>query len=233
LILADGLKKIIRNINSLRTKKMEVSIMFDEKLWEMAREQAIKEYEEEEGSWEEADKDEKEDWVFSTYIRLKNDKGVTMNRIDNITKFAQKKAEEKIAKENETMQRIEAYKEQVRALKPRIDELLIVGNACLEHGIELDGRAWGGHEGYDTHQFFSNSWSHLTGFVREYDQTTRKISPLTKVGKLGGGACDWNLTTDGVNINVSGGVEYVLKYFLDEFDEFETEFYKYVDKVTA
>ena len=41
-----------------------------------------------------------------------------------------------------------------------------------------------------------------------------------------------NLTTDGVNINVSGGVERVLKYFLDEFDEFETEFYKYVDKVT-
>jgi hypothetical protein len=162
-----------------------------------------------------------------------NTEDVAMNRVDNITKFAQKKAEEQIAKENETMQRIEAYKEQIKALKPRIDELLMVGNACLEHGIKLEGKAWGGHEGYDTHQFISNSWSHLCGFISEYNQSARKHMPFTKVGKIGGGACNYNLTTDGVSINVSGDVEYVLKKFLDDFDTFETEFYNYVDKVTA
>lgn len=155
-----------------------------------------------------------------------------MSRVNNIAKFAQKRDEEKVAKEVALMQRIEDYKKQIRALKPRIDELLEVGNACLEHGIELTGKAWGGHEGYDTHQFISNGWSHITGFIREYDQTTRKTLPFTKVGKIGGGACDWNLTTDGVKINVSGDISYILKRFLDEFDEFETEFYKYVDKVT-
>ena len=40
-------------------------------LWDMAQEQAIKEYEEECGSWEDADKYEREDWVFSAYIKLK------------------------------------------------------------------------------------------------------------------------------------------------------------------
>lgn len=45
--------------------------MSDKELWEMAQEQAIKEYEEECGPWEDADKYEKEDWIFSTYINLK------------------------------------------------------------------------------------------------------------------------------------------------------------------
>lgn len=156
-----------------------------------------------------------------------------MNRIDNIEKFAQRKEEAQITEEIETAKRIERYKAQIRALKPRIDELLEVGNACLKYGIALEGRAFGCREGYDTHQFISNSWSHLVGFIREYSQTTRKYLPLTKVGKIGGGACHYNLTTDGVTINVSGEVAYVLKKFLDDFDTFETEFYKYVDKVTA
>lgn len=156
-----------------------------------------------------------------------------MSRIDNIMNFAQRKEIEQTEKEMAKLNRIEEYKERIRALKPRIDELLMVGNACLEHGIKLEGKAWGGHEGYDTHQFFSNSWSHLTGFIYEYNQTTRKPMPIIKVGKIGGGACNYNLTTDGVSINVSGEVEYVLKKFLDDFDTFETEFYNYVDKVTA
>lgn len=151
-----------------------------------------------------------------------------MNRIDNIVKFAQKKEEEKITKEMETAQRIEEYKKIIKSFKPRIDELLAVGNACKNNSIELTGGSWGGHEGYDTHQFISNSWSHLLGFISEGNG-----KPFTKIGKIGGGACDYNLTTDGTIINVSGDVEYVLKRFVDDFDTFETEFYAYVDKVTA
>jgi len=153
------------------------------------------------------------------------------NRIDNISKYAKKREEDQIAKENASLERIEQYKQRIRELKPRIDELLKVGNACLEYGIPLTGKAWGGHEGYDTHQFFTNSWSHLVGFVAEFKNGKQNL--LTKVGKAGGGACNFNLITDGETINVSGNVEYVLKAFVDDFDEFETEFYKYVDKVTA
>lgn len=46
--------------------------MLDENLWKIAREQAIKEYEESHGFWEDADKYEREDWVFSTYMKLKS-----------------------------------------------------------------------------------------------------------------------------------------------------------------
>ena len=151
-----------------------------------------------------------------------------MNRVDNIKKFANKRDIEQTQKKVDSLNRIEEYKAHIKILKPRIDELLKVGNACLEYGIELNGRSWGGHEGYDTHQFFSNSWSHLVGFIND-----GKDKPITKVGKRGGGACNWELETNGIDIEVSGNIEQVLKYFIDEFDEFETEFYKYVDKVTS
>ena len=155
-----------------------------------------------------------------------------MSRIDNIAKFAQKKEQEQTAKEIAKIRQIEEYKAIIKSFKPRIDELLAVGNACLKHNIPLEGRAWGGHEGYDTNQFVSNSWSHLVGFVMEYEQDTKR--PVFKrVGKLGGGACNYNLKTDGETIEVSGDVLGVLKSFVDRFDQFETEFYKYVDSITA
>lgn len=45
--------------------------MSDQELWKLAQEQAIKEYEEEHGSWDDTDKYEREDWVFSAYMKLK------------------------------------------------------------------------------------------------------------------------------------------------------------------
>ena len=45
--------------------------MSDQELWKLAQEQAIKEYEEGYGNWEDADKYEREDWVFSAYMKLK------------------------------------------------------------------------------------------------------------------------------------------------------------------
>lgn len=47
--------------------------MLDEKLWKAAQEQAKNEYEKECGCWEDADKYEREDWVFSAYTKLKED----------------------------------------------------------------------------------------------------------------------------------------------------------------
>lgn len=45
--------------------------MSEQELWKLAQEQAIKEYEEEHGSWDDAGKYEREDWVFSAYMKLK------------------------------------------------------------------------------------------------------------------------------------------------------------------
>ena len=51
-------------------------MMTDEKLWEIAQAQAKKEYEAEYGGWEDADKEERSDWVFSIYTRLKAEQEV-------------------------------------------------------------------------------------------------------------------------------------------------------------
>lgn len=147
-----------------------------------------------------------------------------MSRLDNIKNYKAKLEAEEVAKANEKEIRIEQYKKIIRSFKPRIDELLKIGKACYESGIELSGSSWGGHEGYDTHQFFTNGWSHLTGF---YGTEFRYL------GKAGGGACNWNLYTDGDKIVTKGDEERVFKMFIEQFDEFETEFYKYVDRVTG
>lgn len=150
-----------------------------------------------------------------------------MSRIDNIKKYAQNKEIEQQKKENDSIKRIEEYKEKIKELKPRIDELLEVGNACLEHGIPLSAVS-DYRQSYETHQFISNGWSHLTGFI-----SNGPNKPFTKVGKRGGGACNWELETDGVTIDIKGDAERVLSLFLRDFDKFESKFYEYVDKVTG
>lgn len=45
--------------------------MTEMELWEKARKQAIKNYEEAGDCWEDADKYEREDWVWSAYLELK------------------------------------------------------------------------------------------------------------------------------------------------------------------
>ena len=135
-----------------------------------------------------------------------------MNRVDKIAKFAQKKEEEIAREEKLRLDRIEAYKARIRELKPRIDELLGVGNACLKHKIPLT-------------RFISNSLSHMVGFIGD--------KPLAEVGKVGCNSYDWNLTTDGTNFDIKGDAEYVLRLFLDGFNTFEKNFYAYVDEITA
>jgi hypothetical protein len=47
--------------------------MSDEKFWQEAQQKAKDEYEKEYGCWEDAEKSEREDLVFSAYIQLKED----------------------------------------------------------------------------------------------------------------------------------------------------------------
>ena len=162
-------------------------------------------------------------------------------RVEQVEKFSSRLNRLQAYKENastlqkaadtEKQNKIAILTAQIRLLKPRIDDLIATGTACLENDIPLQGNAYGGHEGYDTHQFITNGWSHLLGFVQNRDPQTRKMLPFTKLGIWGGGACNYNLETDGVTLNVSGDAIYILKRFVDEFDAFENAFYSYVDKV--
>ena len=167
-----------------------------------------------------------------TPVEVEEKNSSTRSRLDKINtyksneEFLKATAEQKLEKEAKSLVK------QIKALKPRIDELIKTGNACVENGIKMTGQAYGGHEGYDTHQFYTNCWSHLVGFVGSRD------SKITFLGIDAGGACgNWSFRTDGEKVYSIYGKETQgpsvddMKKFLNKFDEFESSFYAYVDKV--
>lgn len=125
----------------------------------------------------------------------------------------------------------------IKSLEPRIKELIATGNACLQSNIPLTGQAFGMRESYDTNQFFTNSWSHLVGFVGNPNSTSCYIEFL---GINGGGACGaYDFRTDGdsvFSVNENNHTDIIpasighMKRFLENFDTFEKSFYAYVDK---
>lgn len=155
-------------------------------------------------------------------------------RLNNIDSFVEKKGREKMAKaENERLE-IKRLIDEIKELQPRINDLLIVGNACLVNHIPLKGTGFGCQQGYDTHQFITNGWSHLLGFV-DKSIAPQKL-PFMYLGIQGGGFYTYDLETDGRTVYLSGrdGRDkiHVLNRFIKEFDKFEKEFYAYVDRVT-
>lgn len=135
-------------------------------------------------------------------------------------------------KEIETKNRFDTALAKIKELKPRIDDLIKLANYAKDNGIDFNKRGWGGHEGYDTGMFYTNSWSHLVGFVNR--------NPITLLGIDAGGACgDVDFRTNGedtfgLNRNTMVIVEpslYHMENFIKKFDEFEREFYAYIEKV--
>ena len=160
------------------------------------------------------------------------------NRLEKLKNY--KSNEDLIKEDNDQKLKAESDKliEEIKALRPRIDVIIKTGNACLMGGIPIENRGWGGHEGYDTNHFMTNSWSHLTGFVHPVNNGSRTISML---GITAGGACGmYDFRTDGIqvySVNERNNLDIVtpsthhMKRFLNEFDEFESTFYAYVDKM--
>ena len=169
-----------------------------------------------------------------------------VNKLDKINSY---KSNEKLlqdAKEQKIEAEVQELCARIRALKPRIDELLETGNACLENGIEVNAygnsfyRDW---DKYEKGTFVTNSISHKVGFVKEWRQYDKGLHKFTQLGINNGGACGcYDFRTDGERIyfvnennrtDIKGPSHKTrdLKEFLEDFDTFETEFYKYVDKV--
>ena len=166
-----------------------------------------------------------------------------MSRIDDIKKYKQRCEIEKINKEMVKRKEIEIYIEQIQALKPRIEELISVANACLENGIEIN-KTYRNDSYYDKWEygtFCTNCISHKIGFVWQY-KDNQFINKIETMGIDGGGANgEHYLRTDGdyVISRVGRGYDdkckepdlYQLQRFVETFDDFETAFYMYVDKI--
>ena len=154
-----------------------------------------------------------------------------MSRIDEIKAFAMRKEEEQNAKEIALSEKIEDYKSQIRALKPRIDELIETANVCLANGIKLHNQYW---EYKD--KLCTDKCSHIVGFVLKWYGETK----VYLLGIDGGGCCGkYDFRTDGDKIyeeheDTRERIEptiYHLEKFLNGFDAFESKFYAYVDRV--
>ena len=153
--------------------------------------------------------------------RLKN---LVMERLKNLENYAaEKEIEEKRKIEKERQEEM-AMIENIKSLKPRIDDLLLVANSCLSNGISIENHEWN-YLNYKHGHFAADATTHHLGF------STHRGKAIHYLEIRGGGYDDYNLITDGYIVDVQGEKLYVLKRFLNEFDEFEKEFYDYVDKV--
>lgn len=133
-------------------------------------------------------------------------------------------------KEIEIQNRTEAALAKIAELKPRIDDLIKLANYARNNGIDFNNKGWGGREGYDTGMFYTNSWSHLVGFVQG--------NPITMIGIDAGGACgNVNFRTDGEETYGADDTFIMdpklhhMEKFIKDFDKFEREFYAYIEKV--
>lgn len=153
-----------------------------------------------------------------------------MKMIDaKLDREKQKEVEEREYTQRET----ERLKKEIMELKPRIDDLIKLGNYALQKGIDISHSGYGGNEGYDTGMFISNSWSHVVGFIKVGKE-------IKYVGRIAGGAYgDWDFQTDGSLIferTYQNNQEKrrdpelkILRVFVDRFPKFEKAFYDYID----
>lgn len=146
-------------------------------------------------------------------------------RLKNLEDYAsEKEMEEKRKTEKERQKKMAMIKD-IKSLKPRINDLLLVANSCLSHGVRIENREWGFMD-YENGNFAADAVTHHLGFST-YGEKTKTIRYLEI---RGGGYDHYNLKTDGEIVDVQGEKLYALKRFLNEFDEFESEFYAYVDR---
>lgn len=163
-----------------------------------------------------------------------------MNRIEKIKAYDQRckdNAEKKRALENEKKTQLE---ERIRSLYPRINELIETANACIAHGIEINAYGKNHSSDYDKSTkgtFVTNYISHRIGFVMEHS----KCKTIYEMGINAGGYCgEWNFRTDGENVierhengdRIRPATIRYMERFINEFDEFERDFYGYIDGIT-
>lgn len=149
------------------------------------------------------------------------------NRINAIASFAQRRDEEIAYKQKQAEDREEFLKQTILGWSDRIQQLIDTANACVEHGIAICHNDINDRN-YDRNYFITDGCSHILGFeFNRYHPST-----ITRIGKEGGGCCHFDVYTDGKTVTATGSDRlWALERFVEAFDEFETKFYAYVDKV--
>lgn len=156
-----------------------------------------------------------------------------LNKIENYkTATAERAEQERIAAEHHRQRLLD----QIRVMKPDIDNLVKVAKAAQEAGIPLKVGYMVDHT-YENGDFFTDAMTHKVGFV----QASITSKEIIGVGFETGGCCGvYDFITDGVVIrdkNRSNGHDREastehLEKFIKEFPEFERAFYDYIGQKT-
>ena len=157
-----------------------------------------------------------------------------INKIENYkAQTAEKAEQQRIAAEHHR----QSLLDQIRVMKPDIDNLVKVAKAAQEAGIPLKVGYMANHT-YENGDFFTDAITHKVGFV----PTSFNNKEIMGVGFEGGGYCGkYDFFTDGVAIydrNRDNGFSREastehLEKFIEKFPEFERGFYDYIEKVTG
>lgn len=148
-----------------------------------------------------------------------------MSRIGKLNAYLERKDEEYAyyILANESM--IISLRNKIRALGPRIEELLKIANVCYKNDIDIEK--------------YIASTKHQIGFIKDCSAwNTNPLHEFEKIGfEIGEEIGSYYFNTDGVNIyNVRRKtccpqiptLEH-MKKFLREFDQFEKDFFNYID----
>lgn len=156
-----------------------------------------------------------------------------LNKIENYkTQTAERAEQQRIAAEHHRQRLLD----QIRVMKPDIDNLVKVAKAAQEAGIPLKV-GYMANRTYENGDFFTDAMTHKVGFV----QASITSKEIIGVGFEGGGCCgQYDFFTDGSAIydkNRDNGHDREastehLEKFIEKFPEFEKAFCDYIKKVT-
>lgn len=157
-----------------------------------------------------------------------------LNKIENYkTATAERAERERVAAEHHR----QSLLDQIRVMKPDIDNLVKVAETAREAGIPIQVKFPDTNFTYENGDFFTDAMTHKIGFI-----TSSLISGgIAAVGFEGGGYCgNYDFITNGSVIydrNRDNGHDREattehLEKFIEKFPEFERAFYDYIKKVT-
>lgn len=157
-----------------------------------------------------------------------------LNKIENYKAQTAQKAEQKRIEAEHHRQRL---LDQIRVMKPDIDNLIKVAKAAQEAGISISTAIPYKELTYENGHFTTDAMTHKVGFV----QVSVRDHAIIGVGFEGGGCCgQYDFFTDGSTIcdrnrdnghDKEASTEHLEK-FIEKFPEFERAFYDYIEKKT-
>lgn len=171
-----------------------------------------------------------------------------MNKTEMMAKIANARTEREnaqIAKANYIENKVAYYRAKIKALAPRIKDLLDVAREMQRNGIDLGENDAPSHACSKMPEFETEWWWHRLGFFCE-DRNCRPVRRKLAygIGFMGGGydGRDFIVYPDGeVDFGfdkwncTAEHIEYRLRSkaasFLEEFDDFEKRFYAYVESL--